>query len=135
MNHSKRTPEQLRQRAERRQREATFPKCACGATLGLQRVGMKVKQCRRCLPDEVLADRQLRTGFIVSASAIEALAQRIFEAGELDKMISALLTHRGASIYNLPHDRLTQAGVADLWRKLGADSLGTVIAVIIKDKP
>lgn len=49
------SPEQAKRRAERRAREATFPKCRCGATLGLERSRAGITQCRGCLPDETMA--------------------------------------------------------------------------------
>jgi hypothetical protein len=44
-------------RDQRRALEATFPKCPCGATLGVQRVKAGVTHCRGCVPDAEL-DRQ-----------------------------------------------------------------------------
>ena len=36
-------------KAERRAREATFPKCACGNTLGLAAVEAATDKCKRCV--------------------------------------------------------------------------------------
>lgn len=47
--------------AERRARTAAQPKCQCGNVLGLERVGLGIKQCRACLPDERVEDRSQLT--------------------------------------------------------------------------
>lgn len=45
---------------QRREREATFPKCkSCGNVLGLERTAAGIKRCRGCLPDAELADRDV----------------------------------------------------------------------------
>jgi hypothetical protein len=44
----KRTPEQEASRKARRMLERTFPKCSCGATLGLYAVENGLPECSRC---------------------------------------------------------------------------------------
>jgi hypothetical protein len=69
-------------RQERRAREATYPKCRCGATLGLERVAANIPQCRGCLPDEELRRRSdmadLRVQ-AVRATTLEDLREVVLE--------------------------------------------------------
>lgn len=53
------TPEQKVARQKRRDREATYPKCSCGNTLGQERARIGMTKCRGCLPDDELVERDL----------------------------------------------------------------------------
>ena len=60
-------------REEKRAREATFPKCACGATLGLQRVKDGISLCGPCTeraeyksPTDKLQEQMLKLAYRVA---------------------------------------------------------------------
>lgn len=75
------TPEELKNRAKRQAKEATFPKCSCGATLGLERVRAGVKKCRGCVPDTELERRDV----------LRLLEDRALQAKTLDDLIGVVL--------------------------------------------
>lgn len=61
--------------------EAAYPKCSCGATLGLQRVRAGVNQCRGCAPDLVLERKD----------ALSLLEDRALQAKSLDDLIGVVI--------------------------------------------
>lgn len=75
------TPVQLRNRATRQAMEATYPKCSCGATLGLQRVRAGIDQCRGCVPDFELERKD----------ALSLLEDRALRATSLDDLIGVVI--------------------------------------------
>lgn len=68
-------------RAQRRHLEATYPKCSCGATLGLQRVRTGIKECRGCLPDEVLERKDV----------LSLLEDRALQAKSFDDLVGVVI--------------------------------------------
>lgn len=66
-------------REQRRQLEASFPKCQCGATLGLRRQQEGIKVCGRC--ETVLAER----------NELIDLERRTCEAESLDELRAVVL--------------------------------------------
>lgn len=61
--------------------EATYPKCPCGATIGLVRVRAGIKECRGCLPDESLERKD----------ALRLLEDRALQAKTLDDLIGVVI--------------------------------------------
>lgn len=68
-------------RSQRRALEATYPKCACGATLGLQRVRTGLKECRGCLPDDELERKD----------ALTLLEDRALQAKSFDDLVGVVV--------------------------------------------
>lgn len=66
---------------ERRALEATYPKCGCGATLGLQRVRAGIKECRGCVPDAELERKD----------ALTLLEDRALQAKSFDDLVSVVI--------------------------------------------
>ena len=79
------TPTQKQNRAARQAMEATYPKCRCGNTLGLERVTAQIDQCRGCLPDEELTARQQRF------FALRHLEERAVRAKTLDDLSAVVV--------------------------------------------
>lgn len=75
-----------RTREERRALEATFPKCPCGATLGLERSKAGVKECRRCLPDDKLNGTD-------TLSLLQNQARSIASARDASDVLVQLIQH------------------------------------------
>lgn len=61
--------------------EATYPKCSCGATLGLQRVRAGVDRCRGCVPDLMLECKDV----------LSLLEDRALQAKSLDDLIGVVI--------------------------------------------
>lgn len=71
-------------RSERRRREASFPKCGCGATIGKDRSEEGATCCRRCqeLIDQVEQKKQAREDLLeraLGATTIDELREVVVD--------------------------------------------------------